>query len=140
MNLRVPVLLALGAILGSGAAVPASSQLQPATACSDSAGGNGPGTLHSRFPRVPVDTVYRLSIGRKEWSGEHVSGSIGAGFAGMERASWSACAGARVYMRRAAVVLENVQGEVHLRASLAPLLEALRRRRADPPPTPGGDR
>jgi hypothetical protein len=89
--------------------------------------------------RASIDTVYDLSIQQKRWTARDLSASVSAGVTGMERASWTACAGAWVTIQRADVLLENVQGQVRLRASLAPLVETLRRHSVGPESNPNRD-
>ena len=73
------------------------------------------------------DTTYTLSIARQQRSAGELHAPVAAGVAGMERASWTACAGARIQVERADPLPENVQGRVRIRASVEPLLELLRR-------------
>ena len=124
-----PILLAAG-LLAAGC--PVAAQSTSPAACPDPAVATvSPDSLvaHalSRLARVSIDTSYTLSIDRERWTATKLSASTAAGLAGMERASWAACAGARVHIERADISLENVQGRVRIRASVEPLLELLRR-------------
>ena len=85
-----------------------------------------------------IDTTYTISVGRKRWSAQDISASAAAGVAGTERASWRACVGAWVTMRRTNVEVANARGTVHLRATLEPLREVLRRHSAGRQQEPGG--
>lgn len=98
-----------------------------------------PQAVPERALRASIDTVYDLAIDQKRWTASDLAGSVAVGVTGMERASWTACAGAWVSIRRADVLVENVRGSVRLRASIAPLMETLRRHSADPQSNPNRD-
>jgi hypothetical protein len=95
------------------------------------------GRVAQRPLRSSVDTTYDLAIARKHWSVQSVSVRSAAGIVGTERASWAACAGAWVRIDRAEVSVERVEGRVHLRASLEPLVDVLRRHSSQTQSSPG---
>lgn len=120
---------------------------QPAAECTDSvlasiridgAGAGEPGGAAGRAATLDVDTSYTFSVDQKRWSQRDLSASVAAGLTGTERASWRACFGAWVTMRRATVEVENARGTVHLRANLTPLMERLRRHPAGRQQEPAG--
>jgi hypothetical protein len=84
------------------------------------------GIARSRTESATIDTVYTLDVDRQTRVWEDFKGGIGIAISGTQPANWHVCSGASVAVQRAELVLEGVSGLVHLRASLAPLLEILR--------------
>lgn len=124
----------LAAALGAALALarPAAAQIAgPPAICPDS----GIATLSTEPSRpgtprplgTSVDTAFTISVDRASWIREEWTGGVAAGARGMAPASWRACAGASVSLRRATVTVENARGRVYVRASLEALLEVLRR-------------
>ena len=130
MSGRVPALLFAAALLAAAPRLEAQSA-SPSECPDSGVVAVSTDTLLSRavqrLARASIDTTYTLSIARKQWTARELDASVAAGVVGMERASWAACAGARVHIERAELLLENVQGRVRIRASVEPLLEVLRR-------------
>lgn len=86
-----------------------------------------------------VDTTYIISVNEERRTWLNRTASVAVGVRGIQPASWHACAGAWASLRQATLILENAQGQVHVRASLEPLLAALRMRDSPPRENPRGE-
>lgn len=79
-----------------------------------------------------VDTSFHIAVERRRWAVHAVERGAEVAAGVTSSAPWHACVGAWVTMDRADVEIQDAYGQVHIRASLAPLMRVLGRWRPGP--------
>lgn len=131
-----PALCRLASLLGALAATPLAAAAQQAD--SDACGSRGavavrPELVSTRGAGpLAVDTSFQIAVERRRWAVQAVERGAEVAADVAPSAPWHACVGAWVTMDRAEVEIQDAYGQVHIRASLEPLMRVLGRWRPGP--------